>query len=80
MNPALRLALLALPLAGLGWVWYDTATRNAQGIEWDVPVTGYDPRDLLKPYAAEQMELWPVSSRVNNVRNEDADLLVPVAV
>ncbi|WP_341988528.1 SOS response-associated peptidase [Azorhizobium sp. AG788] len=43
-------------------------------------LTGPDPRDLLKPYAPEQMELWPVSSRVNSVRNEDADLLVPVAL
>ncbi len=43
-------------------------------------LTAPDPRDLLKPCAPEQMELWPVSARVNNVRNEDADLLVPVAV
>jgi putative SOS response-associated peptidase YedK len=34
------------------------------------------PIDLLRPYPAEEMEAWPVSERVGNVRNNDAELLI----
>lgn len=33
---------------------------------------------LLKPYPAEEMRAYPVSSRVNNVKNDDATLIEPV--
>jgi len=33
------------------------------------------PLDLLRPYPAEKMLAWPVSSRVGNVRNNDPQLL-----
>jgi putative SOS response-associated peptidase YedK len=33
--------------------------------------------DLLKPYPAEEMEAYTVSTRVNNVRNDERDLLLP---
>ncbi len=33
------------------------------------------PVDLLRPYPAEEMDAWPVSGRVGNVRNDDAELL-----
>jgi putative SOS response-associated peptidase YedK len=33
------------------------------------------PVDLLRPYPAEKMRAWPVSSRVGNVRNDDPALL-----
>jgi putative SOS response-associated peptidase YedK len=39
-----------------------------------------DPRDLLKPYPAELMTMWPVSRRVNSPREDDAALVEPVAV
>jgi putative SOS response-associated peptidase YedK len=35
------------------------------------------PVDLLRPYPAERMRSWPVSDRVGNVRNNDAELLEP---
>lgn len=35
------------------------------------------PFDLLRPYPAERMKAWPVSDRVGNVRNDDAELLAP---
>jgi len=38
-----------------------------------------DPRALLKPFPAEPMRLWPVSTRVNSVRNDDPGLIEPVA-
>lgn len=39
-----------------------------------------DPRDLLVPYPAELMEMWPVSSRVNkpDPDNDDPSLLDPI--
>jgi putative SOS response-associated peptidase YedK len=38
-----------------------------------------DPEDLLFPYPSELMKIWRVSTRVNNVRNQEADLLDPIA-
>lgn len=36
-----------------------------------------DPRDLLKPYPAERMTMWPVSKRVNRPANDDPSILDP---
>ena len=33
------------------------------------------PTDLLRPFPAEEMQAWPVSGRVGNVRNDDPGLL-----
>jgi putative SOS response-associated peptidase YedK len=38
-----------------------------------------DPRDLLVPYPAEPMRMWPVSTRVNKPINDDAEILNAVA-
>src|SRR4051812_47999236 len=35
-----------------------------------------DPRDLLRPFPAELMRMWPISTRVNSPKNDDADLLI----
>ena len=35
------------------------------------------PADLLRPFPAERMTAWPVSERVENVRNNDPELLAP---
>ena len=46
---------------------------------------GEEPADLeelnalLAPYPAGEMICWPVSTRVGNVRNNDADLIEPLA-
>jgi len=34
---------------------------------------------MLKPYSAEAMEAYPVSTRVGNVKNTDAALIEPTA-
>jgi putative SOS response-associated peptidase YedK len=36
------------------------------------------PVDLMRPFPAERMTAWPVSQRVGNVRNNDAELLGPI--
>jgi len=45
-------------------------------LDADDPAT--PPVDLLRPYPAERMAVWPVSARVGNVRNNDPELLEPV--
>ncbi|MFS8043306.1 SOS response-associated peptidase [Xanthobacter sp. AM33] len=37
-----------------------------------------DPRDLMRSFPGEGLDLWPVSARVNAVRNDDPDLPAPV--
>jgi putative SOS response-associated peptidase YedK len=37
-----------------------------------------DPRDLLKPYPAEPMTMWPISTRVNTPTNDDAAIMEPI--
>ena len=34
-----------------------------------------DPRDLLVPYPAAPMTMWPISTRVNKPENDDAAIL-----
>jgi putative SOS response-associated peptidase YedK len=36
---------------------------------------GEQPQELLKPYDADAMETFPISTRVNNVRNEGPELI-----
>jgi putative SOS response-associated peptidase YedK len=36
-----------------------------------------DPRELLRPYPAEPMTMWPVSTRVNSYKNDDESLIAP---
>ncbi|MGY6550604.1 MAG: GDYXXLXY domain-containing protein [Erythrobacter sp.] len=56
--PALIMAAL-LPLAGLGAVWAWSDHRSRQGTQWDVPITGYDPRDILRGHYVEFTYDWP---------------------
>jgi len=55
----LRAAALALPLIGLGAVWAIAHLRAQQGVEWEVPVTGIDPRDLLRGHYIVYRYEWP---------------------
>lgn len=59
MKPAARLAMLSLPLLGLAalWGWSDHLSR--QGDEWEVPIMGYDPRDILRGHYVEFTYDWP---------------------
>src|SRR5215207_7721056 len=34
-----------------------------------------EPQDMLKPFPAELMSMWPVSTRVNTPKNDDEDLI-----
>jgi putative SOS response-associated peptidase YedK len=39
-----------------------------------------NPPDLLSPFPAEQMIMWPISMRVNSPKNDDETLLEEVAL
>ncbi|HEY6814301.1 MAG TPA: GDYXXLXY domain-containing protein [Croceibacterium sp.] len=67
MSPALRALSLALPLLGLAATWGYTHVRAQQGTEWDVPIAGYDPRDLLRGHYVVFTYDWPVSERVSEL-------------
>ncbi|VWX57440.1 GDYXXLXY domain-containing protein [Sphingorhabdus sp. 109] len=54
------LALL-LPLAGLALIWWITERESHQGTEWDVPIAGYDPRDLLRGHYVQFRYDWPAT-------------------
>lgn len=60
MNRAvLQIAALALPLVGLGGMWLSADRLSRQGTEWDVPIQGYDPRDLLQGHYVQFQYDWP---------------------
>ena len=37
-----------------------------------------DPGDLMQPFPAEPMRMWPISTRVNKPENDDASILEPI--
>jgi putative SOS response-associated peptidase YedK len=37
-------------------------------------------KEILVPYPADQMTVWPISARVNSPKNDDAGILEPIAV
>jgi putative SOS response-associated peptidase YedK len=37
-----------------------------------------DPRDLMRPFPAKLMRMWPISTRVNKPENDDPSILEPV--
>jgi hypothetical protein len=56
---ALRALALVLPLLGLTGTWAFTHVRAQQGTEWDAPIAGYDPRDLLRGHYVVYTYDWP---------------------
>ena len=56
---SLRAATLVFALLGLAVAWIVTHHRAQQGVEWDVPVSGYDPRDLLRGHYIAYQYDWP---------------------
>jgi hypothetical protein len=59
VNRRLRLAALSLPLAGLAGLWFQSDAHYRSGTEWEVPIRGYDPRDVLRGHYVEFSYDWP---------------------
>jgi putative SOS response-associated peptidase YedK len=38
-----------------------------------------DPSDLIRPFPAEPMRVWLLSTRVNKLENDDPSILEPIA-
>jgi putative SOS response-associated peptidase YedK len=41
-------------------------------------LSGEAGKEILVPYPADRMKAWPISSRVNSPKNDDAEIVVPV--
>ena len=39
-----------------------------------------DPRDLMQPFPAHLMRMWPISTRVNKPENDDPSIIEPIEV
>jgi putative SOS response-associated peptidase YedK len=39
-----------------------------------------DPGDLMRPFPAEPMRMWPISTRVNKPENDDPSIVEPIAI
>ena len=37
-----------------------------------------DPRNLMRPFPASLMRMWPISPRVNKPENDDAAIIEPI--
>ena len=37
-----------------------------------------DPRELMRPFPAGLMRMWPISTRVNKPENDDPSIIEPV--
>ena len=38
------------------------------------------PSDLLRPFPADEMTMWPVSTAVNSPKNDSRDLIEPISL
>ena len=53
-------------------------TRNREIAKWLGEIEVGDLKELLKPYPANEMKLWPIGLRVNSPKNNDPDILMPI--
>lgn len=60
LHGTLRTAALVLPLIGLATAWAISHQRGERGTDWEVPVQGYDPRDLLRGHYLVFQYDWPI--------------------
>jgi putative SOS response-associated peptidase YedK len=44
----------------------------------DAWLSGEAGKEILVPYLADRMNAWPIGSRVNSPKNDDAEIIVPV--
>lgn len=54
-----KLAAVILPAAGLAALWATSDRTYHTGTEWEVPIQGYDPRDILRGHYVEFSYDWP---------------------
>ena len=62
---------LALPLIVLASTWWTTARAAREGQDWLIPITGYDPRDLLRGHFVQYRYDWPMGARSPTEQGQD---------
>jgi hypothetical protein len=67
MKRLARLAALALPVAGLAGLWFQSDSHYHSGTEWEVPIMGYDPRDYLRGHYVEFTYDWPGNEKLGDI-------------
>lgn len=65
-------AALLMPLAVLAYGWATTHRLAQQGQEWLIPVSGYDPRDLLRGHYVQYRYDWPLDRSSTDSPNGEA--------
>ncbi len=78
MKRWINLAVVALPLVGLTGLWFQSDYASRQGTDWEVPIQGYDPRDLLRGHYIQFTYDWPGQDNLN-LRHTTAFCLVGAA-
>jgi len=43
-------------------------------------LSGEAGKEVLVPYPADRMKAWPINSRVNSPKNDDAEIVVPIDI
>lgn len=61
LSPRLLLAALLLPLLGLAGGALHAWWQTSHGSVWEVPIRGYDPRDLLRGHYIRFQYDWPTT-------------------
>lgn len=72
----IALAALALPLVGLAALWGWSDWRSRQGTDWEVAISGYDPRDLLRGHYVLYRYEWPGLTRATPFDVPTVDLCI----
>ncbi len=57
---------LTLPVLGLAIGWLNTHRMAQRGTDWQVEITGYDPRDLLRGHYISYRYVWPGNPDLSN--------------
>jgi putative SOS response-associated peptidase YedK len=73
--------IITCPANELAGKFHDRMPVIVAPQDYDVWLTGTpeQARALLKPYPAESMRAYPVSARVNSPKNDDSELVDPIA-
>jgi putative SOS response-associated peptidase YedK len=46
----------------------------------DAWLSGEAGKEILVPFPADRMKAWPISSRVNSPKNDDAEIIAPIDI
>ncbi len=67
MIRALRIVAAIAPVLGLAALWLQSDRTYHTGTEWEVPIAGYDPRDLLRGHYVEFTYDWPGGETLGDI-------------